>query len=686
MVLAPPTPEEITQNLIKIREKKEAMLVFAQKIQKQLNELFLDVVHTAEHLNVIDAFKNHDKVDFKALADLMERIDQVKNHFTDPMFADIFLDAAQAVIMHEEMEIAKLEVWEPKSDEDRRNKMISWVKMHGSWLFSLAGIVEAVLIAITREGKETSIISHVDIDGWYLHGYIFDVDNVERTFQLEIYLDGEKIGECITSKPLTHYLVGNIERGKFIFPISERFFDDQTHSIVVKEINTGIILQGDISSIELRQQDKIFGKVDRHANNVMYIGWCKSIESLEYQNIEVLIDDTVVDKVVANHPSSWFKSIFEEQSDCGFTYAIPVQYFDGQIHTIRFQSCGNDLILHETQREFLLSSQDRFINSVHTDENQIVYTGFCKFVGSQEAQIVEILIDGELIDKVIANNEQPQSTMFDQNGNYGFKYILPEEYIDNCRHTIDFCVNDKSLCFEGNHTFECHSSIMSQYKKYQLLFEIERSAKSISSTDQYGKNTIAFLAIEENLKDENYIAYIKKLHRSFPTTKFKAYYLDQIQKDIAMKMFDGCDIELVAFKTVDDLINNITVYIQNHAVLKEYGELWNLLLYKCENIYCNEYNKTNYDMSLDQFDAMHRKHLFFQYPSHFGFSDEDIQVSEGKLSALIQHNFGLPILGGTVETFLFEQIKLSLSSDEFRKMATKKNNLLKNGIKKHSIN
>jgi hypothetical protein len=55
--------------------------------------------------------------------------------------------------MHQEFDLAHIIVTHPKTEEERRDKLINWIIAHKYWLFSLAGGIDAVLNVVEKSRK-----------------------------------------------------------------------------------------------------------------------------------------------------------------------------------------------------------------------------------------------------------------------------------------------------------------------------------------------------------------------------------------------------------------------------------------------------------------------------------------------------------------------------------------------------
>jgi len=150
---------DILKDKADAKQKIKQMLIFAKQIKQEVEEVFLHVMHQCEIMDKIDKKRVYEETDFQKLADIMSEIDHIKEYFAQQKFVDIFIDATQALIMHQEIEIAQLQVRDARTDNDRRQKMIEWVYAHKYWLFSLAGLIQASIDAVSM-GIEMSL----DID------------------------------------------------------------------------------------------------------------------------------------------------------------------------------------------------------------------------------------------------------------------------------------------------------------------------------------------------------------------------------------------------------------------------------------------------------------------------------------------------------------------------------------------
>ena len=211
IVLQKPDVITIEKNLKKADEKIKHMLSYATKLQKEVEETFLHVALACENIESVEESERYEKLDYQALADVMEEIDHIKNYFDDQEFANIFTDSTQAMILHQEIELAKIQVRNVLSDNDKRQKMIDWVLAHKYWLFSLAGMMQATIDAINM-GTEMKI----------------DFESIKV---IRVYLDDKEIDSLHVNH--SDELVNNI------FDLKQLCIDyvlDEKHSNIVDKV------------------------------------------------------------------------------------------------------------------------------------------------------------------------------------------------------------------------------------------------------------------------------------------------------------------------------------------------------------------------------------------------------------------------------------------------------------------
>jgi hypothetical protein len=271
ITLTPQTPKEIEQNTKHVIDKIASMEKFAKDIYKEAEELFTDVNDACEAMDKLRARKHPTKVDVDALAALMARIDDFKANFDKEEFVNIFIDASQAMIVHQELDLAKIQVRPSETEEAKRLKMIDWIYAHQQWLFIFAGIAKAVVVAIERRGDESRFIHKAKLDekGYSADGYFGDYTCKDTEFEIEILIDG-KVAKSL------HIDTKDKEKVNFSMSVPSKFFDNHLHEVTLREKNTGIILMGTPVTRVYLKQDK---------NQALFI---ESLENIDEEKIKDL--------------------------------------------------------------------------------------------------------------------------------------------------------------------------------------------------------------------------------------------------------------------------------------------------------------------------------------------------------------------------------------------------------------
>ncbi len=218
---------DILKDQADAKQKIKQMLIFAKQIKQEVEDAFLHVMHQCEIMDKLDQKRLYEEVDFQKLADIMSEIDHIKEYFAQQKFADIFIDATQALIMHQEIEIAQLQVRDARTDNDKRQKMIEWVYAHRYWLFSLAGLIQASIDAISMGiemsldlDKITTIIVEIDdkeIDTLHVNSKDRSINNIYDLKQM-----------CINYQLLDKYK-NNAKKLKFYYSDDERNFKAEVY-------------------------------------------------------------------------------------------------------------------------------------------------------------------------------------------------------------------------------------------------------------------------------------------------------------------------------------------------------------------------------------------------------------------------------------------------------------------------
>ena len=147
------TKKEIKKGLEVVKDRLNFSLNFAKKIKSEVEEVFLDLTN---NIVKIDKLKNENKekeIDYEKVDLLINKIDNIKSYFLEDNFQQLFNDLLQSYIVHQELELAKIQVRVVLNDEDKKKKNLDWIYAHKPWLFYLAGGIDSIIVIIEENNN-----------------------------------------------------------------------------------------------------------------------------------------------------------------------------------------------------------------------------------------------------------------------------------------------------------------------------------------------------------------------------------------------------------------------------------------------------------------------------------------------------------------------------------------------------
>ncbi|NWF67304.1 MAG: motility associated factor glycosyltransferase family protein [Campylobacterales bacterium] len=148
------TENEYKKNLKIAVDYVEKWIQLGQKYQNRVEKLFLKLAKEFEILEKLNKQNKLEKINFEKLVKLTDDISAVKKLFNDEKFTKLYIDVVQSYIAHQEFELAKLVVLDPKDDIHKKAKLVDWIMKHKFWFFSLAGGMNAVLEIVKRNHEK----------------------------------------------------------------------------------------------------------------------------------------------------------------------------------------------------------------------------------------------------------------------------------------------------------------------------------------------------------------------------------------------------------------------------------------------------------------------------------------------------------------------------------------------------
>ncbi|MDX4065652.1 hypothetical protein Q6A91_06390 [Aliarcobacter skirrowii] len=218
---------------------------------------------------------------------------------------------------------------------------------------------------------------------------------------------------------------------------------------------------------------------------------------------------------------------------------------------------------------------------LHTD-SYFSFLGFAKKIGSDEIQKIDVFLDDKLIDTIEANEFiQKIDDMYDVE-NQAFTYNLPTEYIGK-KATISFknhssqdeLLNSPYTLIDKNHEKFNEASFFNT-----LNFEFDN--EKIQNINP--KDSIGFLATEDNLLNKDLIKLINIFLEQNLETRFKAFYFNNEQKKLISEKFNKylSKIDFIIPKNIYDLASSTSIYIHSSTVNEKpkdtgYYKIWQVL-------------------------------------------------------------------------------------------------------------
>lgn len=150
IVLNLPDAQEISKNEKHIEAKIKKAKKVGLAVKKSTEKIFLELMAFLTKVEQLNKESKLELIDYKKAEKLIYKIDAIKEKVDNEIFNKVFFDVMKSYVLHQELELAMIQVKKVDDDEGKKTKLIEWLYAHKGWLFSVAGIINAVLIAIER--------------------------------------------------------------------------------------------------------------------------------------------------------------------------------------------------------------------------------------------------------------------------------------------------------------------------------------------------------------------------------------------------------------------------------------------------------------------------------------------------------------------------------------------------------
>jgi len=268
-----------------------------------------------------------------------------------------------------------------------------------------------------------------------------------------------------------------------------------------------------------------------------------------------------------------------------------------------------------------------------------------------------------------------------------FRHVLPIVFdffntqgLKNKKNHIkkfDAMIRGEMMEIEGIYTKSLRSFLEgdksnSKEGEYMFLSTIYNNLDEERLKNSYTQNSIGFVAVEENLHDNNFLSYIKNLYKTFPQTRFKAFYFNTNHLENLSEIFhDELDrFDFITPKNIYELASELTVYVHNNSS-SSLRTIYELLFYTSSHIHSVSYFKEYKSLTLQEQDEMYRNtnDIILNNPQYFSLEENKEQSFYKMVYNQILHDINeKPIedLNMSLDKFEhFEKIRYSLQSDEF---------------------
>lgn len=260
---------------------------------------------------------------------------------------------------------------------------------------------------------------------------------------------------------------------------------------------------------------------------------------------------------------------------------------------------------------------------LHT-ENYFSFTGFCKKVGSDEIQKVDIYLDDVLIDTILADKKlQKIEDIYDIEG-FGFTYNLPNEFIGNKR-SISF-KNHQTKENLQNSPYELLDTAHPKFNEARFIYSLSEPIGE-EFRNMYIPNNVGFLATKENLEDEEFVEYINQIMNDFPEYDFKALYFDKNSIKEIKEKFKNSNLGLLELKNIKDIFENLEVYLSNNEQNIFDTEILLQVRINSKEIFPIGLQLSKKNITLKQFEHNNQSYYkkFFNNLEYLGFEQNDIK-------------------------------------------------------------
>lgn len=273
--------------------KIEEITAYVKALLEETKELFLDVASASE--------KGEELLGMQELQELILRIERLKEKHQEEIFEQVLWHIAQSMLLAQEIDIAPVEVYFCEDETVEKERLYHLVHRYKSWLFSFAGIMDAILKTI-------------------LHAKA--ITRYEKVKDIDVFIDNQKIDTlaCLSLSAQKGRVFNGEVRG-ILYDVPDAY-QGQIEHVVFKDAKSGEILPEAFVSV-IRRDDAKYNElsfmksleepIDEEVIKDLYcpnaIGFLATEENLEDEEFVGYIKELMID-----FPMYHFKAlIFNDQ-------------------------------------------------------------------------------------------------------------------------------------------------------------------------------------------------------------------------------------------------------------------------------------------------------------------------------------------------------------------------------------
>ena len=590
----------------------EAYLNRFRFIKQEIEATFLSLMQSIEKLEKLSKAKDLDKIDFDELAAVIGKIDRVKDIYENDSALKKFGNITNPYIINAELELARIMVRNTDKEIEKKEKMIDWVYAHKSWLFFLAGAIEAIMDTIhmaKEERLEVEKLTHIDV---VVDAKVVDFIALEKKYS-NIYdlkrlcLEYE-LQSSYNPESLEFYYVGsNIKQEAFVVTKYQKGFERFSFENSVWE-------SVEASRIE---QEKAKG-------SFAFFVTPENYQSLEFINL--------VRKVLMELPHVHIQAVCWNKNDEKVVDELFIDSF-GQIEKIKPKDIYE---LINSNKAFLRDKELRSYSSRRFNQN------VARFAPA--------------IERVVTDHKKTDNEFYDEYNvfeklNFKQELFSSLEVYEGESHVETLCpkktlnmADIKQTCFEFmfqngkdfNFFYTTKDGKKININLPKLSDEFVREASFRNSlevnkvdSDRYKEKSLGILASDDMLEDKEFIQYINTITKEISIEKIVIFSFDKSDIDPFEQK-----AETTPLYHLRQLFNvEFMIFYANDFQRKTYNRY---LKHTNLQTYTLIYDKKLKNRTLQQHEAMVDRKTFplFTHPEYFGYTKEEIEESNFQLFKL----------------------------------------------------